>query len=380
MSDSNRTKTSLIAEVTAGTTPSTPTMLVVPKASFSLRPTPRYTESQIIRDDANVQGVYLVSSGVQGQLDSELVYSSSGDAIHSLIAAAMRTTETAAATQVTGVTSTSNVLSGGSGNVETGCEVGDIVRVRDSGDALLGYFRVGTINTGAHTMTLTGGTLADGSGRKIDRGARMKNGTTDTHFSLEHARLDETLYEIFRGIGVGRMEVGIADEQISRLSFGLEGMSAARATSAYASGYTSPTNRDSMTARTVQTFQLGGTTYEMTDMTLTVDHGIAARRQVGTSTPTSLRRGSTRITGTVNCYLDAWTELSKMDAGTASELWVVQQDGAGNCWSFAIPQLKWTDGSADTRGRDQDDFKRLTFQAELDTTELISMRVQRWAA
>lgn len=377
MSDANRTKSSLIAEVTAGTTPSTPTMLVIPKASFAVRPSVSYRESDIIRDDANVQRVQKVSEAVTGGLTTELVYAPSGDAIHSLMQAAMRTTESASPTQSTGVACTSGVLSSGTPDVETGIEVGDVIRVRTSGNVLVGYYKVTARNTGTHTITAPG--VADGTGYKIDRGGRMANGTTDTNFSIEHARLDASLYEIFRGIGVGSMGISIADEQISKLTFGFEGLSSARGSSAYASGYTTPTDRDSMVATSVPVLKIAGTTYEMTDLSVNIDNRLAARRKVGTSGPTSLRRGSFRLTGTLNLYLDSWAELTKHADGTESDLWFVQQDAAGNALSFSIPKLKWTDGMTETRGRDQDDFAKLTFQAEL-SSESISARLQRWAA
>lgn len=377
MSDANRTKSSLIAEVTAGTTPPTPAMAVIPKASFSVRPTNSYRESDIIRDDANVQRVQKVSSAVTGGLTTELVYAASGDAIHSLMAAAMRTTESASPTQSTGLSCTSGVLSAGTPDVETGIEVGDVIRVRTAANAFVGYYKVTARNTGTHTITAPG--LANGTGYKVDRGGRMSNGTTDTNFSIEHARLDSTLYEIFRGIGVGRMGIAIADEQISKLSFGFEGLNSARGASQYASSYTTATERDSMTATSVPVLKIAGTTYEMTDLSIDVDNRLAARRKVGTTGPTSLRRGSFRLTGTLNLYLDSWSELTKHDDGTESDLWFVQQDAAGNALSFSIPKLKWTDGMTETRGRDQDDFAKLTFQAEL-SSETISARLQRWAA
>lgn len=380
MTDSNRTRTSLIAEVTPGTTPSTPTLLVLPKAAFSGRDAIGYVESDIIRNDANVQSVQKVSEGISGTIETELQYSVAGDAMLALIAAALGATETAAATQVTGVTSSSNVLSGGSGNVETGCEVGDVVRVLDSSDVLLGYFKVGSINVGAHTMTLVGGTLANGSNRKVQRGARMKNGTTETHFSIEHARPDGSLYQMFRGCGIGGFTLRVADEQITRLSFPFEGMSSALATSEFGSAYTDPTPRESIAAVSVPVFRVGDGVYECQELSLAISRSLQARRKIGAQGPTSIRRGMFRVTGSTALYLDSWTELAKYKDGTNSDLWFVLQDAARNAWSFSVPRLKWTDGSAETRGKDQDDFARLQFQAELDPTELISLRSQRWAA
>lgn len=375
MSDSNRTRSSLVVESTPGTTPATPTMLVIPKASFNVGQRTRYAESRLIRSDANIQGVQKVSSAVSGSLVTELMHSTSGESINLLRAAAFRTTETAAATQVTPVLAASGVLS--ATGIHTGVEVGDLVRVRTSADVLVGYFPVTVVGSDQITVA---GTFADGADYKVQRGARLKNGTTDTHFSIEHARLDNNLFKILRGIGIGTLGLRVADEQITELSFGVEGMNGARAGSAYGSGYTSHADVPSYTATRIPLFQLGGTTYEMVDMSITFDNRLAARRRAGSEGPTSIRRGSFFVTGTVTCYLDAWTELIKHDAGTASDFSISMQDELGNAEAIRLPQLKWTEATDETRGKDQDDFKVLTFQGELNSVEGITARWLRWAA
>lgn len=377
MSDSNRTKTSLVVESTAGETPVGDDFLIIPKASCSLRDNTKYVESDIIRDDCNVQSVQKVGSVIGGSVATELFFSASGESIHALMQGAFRTTETAAATEVTGVACSGGVLS--ATGIHTGVEVGDLVKVRTSADALVGvgYFPVSVVGTNSITVT---GSPTNGTGYKVVRGARMKNGTTDIDFSIEHARLDATLYSIFRGLAVSRMSMAIADEQITKLNFDFAGLNSSRGASAYAPGYTAHTDRDPITAVSVPMFRIAGTTYEFVDMSINVDTSAVARRRVGLATPTRVRRGTARITGTVNIYLDAWTELVKYSDGTASDMQIVQQDSEGNAYGLVIPKLKWTDGMADTRGKDQDDFKRLTFQAELNSTQGISARWQRFVA
>lgn len=379
MSDSNRTRTSLVAESTPGTTPATPTMLVVPKSSFSARPRPSYQESAIIRADANIQGVYKVSNSVSGQLATELMYSASGESIYALLAAAMRSTPSAAVSYASG-----NVLTGettitrASGSFITdGFAVGDIVKVTGSPDD--GYYRLSGVQ--ALTLGLEGAFWSDDDASvTVTRGLRMANGTTDTHFSLEHARLDEDLYQIMRGMALGGMGLRIADEQITQLTFDFEGMNGARAATEYGNTYTDHTDRESFVAVNIPIFKVGGVAYEAMDIAIDVNNRVRGRRRVGAEGPTSIRRGSFAVTGTVNCYLDSWAELNKYDAGTASDIWLVQTDSAGNAIGVSIPQVKWTDAGTDTRGKDQDDFAALTFQAELDSAEDLSMRLQLFPA
>jgi len=377
--EASRTRTSLIQEVTPGTQPAG-AMLVVPKTNCTLRDAVGYRASDIIRSDANVQGVHKVSDGVTGGLATELQYAPSAEALGLLIAGAFRSTFTAAATQSTGVTCTTNVLSAGTPDLDTICEVGDIVRVRTSGDVLLGYYRVTIVSAGAHTITVEG-TLANGSNYKVLRGARIKNGTTDKHFSIEHARLDAALFHIFRGMGVGSMGIRVADEQLTTVAFGLEGMNSERGTSTFgASGHTDPTSYATIAATSVPVLRIGGTEYEVMSASFDFANNLRARRKVGTSGPTSIGRGTFTVTGSVDMYLDAWTELTKYEAGTASAILLAMHDEAGNGCSLSLPTVKWTDGSESTDRKDTDDMARLRFQAEMHATELVTARLQFFLA
>lgn len=376
MSDSNRTRTSLVVEATPGTTPATPTMLVIPKTSFNVGQRTRYVESQLIRADANIQSVQKVSSAVAGSLATELMRSESGESIHALKSAAFRATETAAATEVLSVTASSGVLS--ATGIHTGVEVGDLVRVRSPDDGtFLAFVPVTAVGTGSITVS---GSVPNGSSYAVQRGPRLKNGTTDTHFSIEHARLDANLFKILRGVGIGSMGLRIADEQITELTFGVEGMNGTRAGTAYGSSYTSHADVPSYTATRVPLFQLGGATYELLNMSIAFDNRLAARRRAGSDGPTSIRRGSFYVSGTITCYLDAWTELIKHDAGSSSDFSIAMLDELGNCEAIRLPQLKWTEATDETGGKDQDDFAVLNFQGELDPAEGITARWLRWLA
>jgi len=377
--EASRTRTSLIQEVTPGTQPAG-AMLVVPKTNVTLRDAVGYRASEIIRSDANVQGVHKTSDGVTGGIATELQYAPATEGLGLLIAGAFRSTFTAAATQSTGVSCTANVLSAGTPDLDTICEVGDIVRVRTSGDVLLGYYRVTNVNVGAHMITVEG-TLGNGTGYKVLRGARIKNGTTDKHFSIEHARLDAALFHIFRGMGVASMGIRVADEQLTTVAFELEGMNSERGVVTFGgSGHTDPTNYATMTNTSVPVLRIGGTEYEVMSATFDINNNLRMRRKVGTSGPTSLGRGTFTVTGSIDMYLDSWTELTKFEAGTATAILIAMQDEAGNGCSLSLPTVKWTDGTESTDRQNTDDMARLRFQAELHTTELVTARLTFYAA
>ena len=53
-------------------------------------------------------------------------------------------------------------------------------------------------------------------------------------------------------------------------------------------------------------------------------------------------------------------------------------DADGKGWSFALPEVKFTDLSAPTNGGNSDIFKNVTLQAFRDATEGCTVRLQRW--
>lgn len=378
MSDASRTRTSLIEEVTPGTTPAG-AFLVIPKANCTLKTNLRTVESEIIRDDANVQGVHMVGKSFGGGIATELMHAPAAEAHGLLLQAAMRNTIVAAAAEVAGVTPASGVLA--ATGIGTGVEVGDYVRVRtDPGNVLVGkgFYKV----TVSAPNSITAPGVPDGSLVKVQRGERIKNGTTDKHFSVEHARLDTNLFHIWRGIGVARMGLTIADEQLCKLAYAMESLTSARAGTPYASGgvYTAASERASYAATKCPTFQLAGTEYELATLSLQVDLSMRSRRKVGSETATKLSRGTWRVTGTVDIYLDSWTELTKADAGTQSELFIPILDVDGNATGIALPRVRWTDITENTDRKDTDDMARFQFAAELHPTELITMRYMRWVA
>ncbi|MCA8949443.1 MAG: hypothetical protein KDE27_08060 [Planctomycetes bacterium] len=176
------------------------------------------------------------------------------------------------------------------------------------------------------------------------------------------------------------MSLRVADEQISTISFEGQALNTARGTSAYGQAYDPATDHESMTSTGVPTILIGNAVYEATDCTVDFDSRIVGRRRIGTEGPGSLRRGRMRVTGTINVYLDAWTEIDKHEAGSVSSLVLGMESSDGYAYSLSIPELRWTQAMTDTEGPDLDDFARLSFQGELDATEGITARWQSFAA
>lgn len=381
MSDSNRIRVSFVEEDGSfGVTPSSPVMLILPTSGQSMRDRIGYQQSQIIRDDANVQDLVRLSKSAGGGLPSEWMWAASGspnEALYEAMRAVMRSTPTAAATQVTGVAASSNVLS--ASGVGTGVEVGDIVRIRTSGDVLVGYRRVTVRNADDITVAPS---IGDATGLKVLRGERFKNGATDRSFSVEIARLDITKFQVFTGQVFNTFDLTIADEAITTCAFGLEGSSSTRGNSGPASAsYSSPAARAVMdSVGNLPTFYVGGAAFAAKSIGVGINNGAAGRTQIGALGPQSMRRGQFIVTGRIQAYMDGFAEFDNYANNVATDLFFVTEDVTGAAWSFSLPQVKWSDASADTSGPNQDDYKDLAFQSILDPVELCTLRLQRFVA
>lgn len=393
MSDANRIRVSLIPEVTFGVTPtSTPPFLILPTTGQSLRDRLGYQQSQTIRSDRNVKDLVRLSKAAGGGLPCELTFAETTTALYAAIRASLcSAAETAATTEVTSVTSSSNVLSAGSGNVETGVEVGDILRIRDASDVLVAYVKVSAINSGTHTVTVVGATIPNAvTTYKVLRGARMKNGTEELSYSVEVARTDIDIAQIFTGQVFDSMDLSVSDEGITTAGFSLMGSSSTRidapisgtGTSAiYMTGatYTDPTSHPVLDSISVPEIRVANSAYAAKSLGITFANNVAPRTQIGALGPQSMRRGTFNAQIRVRAYMDGFDDLDDFATNTETDLWFILIDANNRGWSFSFPQCKFSDAGADTQGLDQDDYKELALQAFLDPTELCTVRVQRWA-
>lgn len=379
MSEANALRFSVGKESSYGTPPADAYITEV--RGQSLTDNLGYQQSQLLTATPDVRDLARTSRSATGSVPSELMFDTAGGQ-YLLMLAAMRSTPTAATTQVTAVTSTSGVLSGGSGNVETGCEVGDVVRIRDNSDVLLGYFRVGSINTGTHTMTVEG-TLPDGANRKVYRGLRAKNGSNRDSFSVEVAKTDVSKFQMFSGMGVGGMSLRVEDGALAiPLEFQFSGQTSETDTSDIFSGtYNAAPTTPIMDVLSVQQITIGtATTYEYKSLQFAINNNLRARTAVGSANVLSLGWGSYEMTGTLSAYFDSYDEVEKFKDNTATSLLFVLTDSLGNAMSFSFPQVKYTSASAATQGLNTDDILTMGFQAYKDPIELITSRVQWFPA
>jgi hypothetical protein len=362
-------------------TPATRDLLVFPVTAQSLRNRVGYQQSNTLRTDANIQDLVRLTQSVSGGLPAELTFPVVNEALWFLMRGAMRATETAVATVAScSTTGAAKTITRASGSfISDGIEVGDIVRTTGAtpaGDN--GLWKV----TAVLALTLTVEAAANFTGSAgnvtVTRGARMKNGTSQNYFDVEVARTDGSLFELFEKVVVNGMSINIADGGITTCSFDLLGASSQRNTSTYAVSTANPTTMPILDALGVPVFNLGGSAYSAKSIGFSMTHSIRAQTQVGTLGATGFSWGATQVTTSSSSYLSNWTEMSNYTGNVATDLWFAMQDSGGRVLTVSMPQHKWSDLGADTRGLNQDDYLDGSGQAVLDPVEGCTLRIQRF--
>jgi hypothetical protein len=386
MSDSSRVRVSIVAESSFGVTPDTPTMLVLPITGVSMGDRIGYVQSNVITPTRDVSDLVRLSKSAGGGVPCELRYSPNGGGLNAAIAAVLGSTFTAATTQVTNVACvggdpTSSLVASG---IETGIEVGDIVRVLDASDDLVAYVKVVGVASGSLTVDAV---LDDaGGGLKVLRGARIKNGTSKTSFTVEVAYLDLQMAHIFTGQYFASCEMSVAIGSLTTASFTLEGKTSSRVTSntgttdqfITGASYTAVASHPSLDPIGVVEVRVASEDYAASQIAITLNNNVRPREQLGALGPTSMAFGQFGAAGRVSAYFTNFDDHDDFAENRATDLWYAQIDENGRGYSMSYPQAKFSSVQNPTQGNNTDVFKNIDVTAYLDPVEGCTLRLQRW--
>ncbi len=384
MSDSSQVRVSIVAESTFGVTPNSPTMLVLPITGVSIQDRIGYVQSNIISYSRDVADLVRLDKAAGGGVPCELRYSPNGEGLNAAIAAMLCNTFTSATSEVTGCEILGAAQSAISATgVGTGIEVGDIVRIRSSSNELLGYAR--TVSRSSDLVTVQGD-FGDVSGAKVLRGARIKNGTTKTSFTVEVAYLDLQMAHIFTGCYFSQCDLNVAIGQLTTANFSIEGKTSTRVDdntgtpNVFITGasYTDPSTHPSLDPIGVQEIQVGGNDYAASSVSVSLNNNVRMRQQLGTLGAVSAHFGQFGANGRVSAYFEDFADHDAFAENEATDLWYAQVDENLRGYSISYPQAKWSNVSSPVNGNNQDVFKNVDMQAILDPVEECTIRLQRW--
>ena len=384
MADVSNTRFSIHEQATAGTLPSGATWLNMNHRFPEGGPNNTTVTDDTITEDQNPATAKLVAGGSALTIPITLQYDGTGP-IWQLFRSSIRAdASTAATTEVTGVTGTINTLA--ATGIDTGIEVGDIVRVRNNSNVVLGYHRVTTV---AVDNVLIDNDAYDGmSNLKVKRGIRIKNGTTQDTFSMLISNFapGTTTYnrfELFNHEVMDGFEVSAANQQFMRANFRTIGIGSEGISDTYPGAgspvFTAAPVTEMMDATNNLPFvYVAGEVIRVQSWSVTWNNNAQPRTFAGSNTADSIAYGVPTTSGSLRYYYNDFAEYNKALAGTLSSFVGVMVDSSGNAFAFSLPSVRYGNP---TRQRDGASiFMDLPFTLEKNAGESRAIRIEAFAA
>lgn len=351
MSIASGTRTELvyIAEVTQGTTPSTPTMKVLRATSRNVNPKKNILESNEMWEDRMERDVRHGFKRVEGSIGFELSSQSYDDWIE----AALGGTWTTITALSTTVSATGTGFSTASGSfITNGYRVGDVVTAAGfTAPGLNIKYVVTSVAAGAiGTYPIPSTTEAAGSGKSITvTGQRCSIGTTLKTFTLERRFKDISVFQQSLGVSPTTMNVNITPEQIVGGSFGVIGMNpSAPTTATIASATTAAPTTSPFSSFKGLVMAAGAPIAIVTGLEIALNDNRSLEPVVASETSPEVFEGQAQVSGTLTAFLKDRTMLNYFNDETEIGINVRLDDPDGtNFHNIVMNRVKGTAGDVD---------------------------------
>lgn len=189
-------------------------------------------------------------------------------------------------------------------------------------------------------------------------------------------------YHLFRGCEISTMSLSLPTSGIITGTFGIIGKGMTPLTNLATLG--TPTFTDPVATEPLDSFtgviREGGNVIGLgTEVSLSLDHGLAARNVLGSKETILPSIGKHNLSGSLTSYFDDAVLLDKFLGETPSSLQFVLTDQAGNGIDIEIPRVKYNGGQPDVSG-DGPISLQAPFQALYDVTAESNIVVTRTPA
>ena len=207
----------------------------------------------------------------------------------------------------------------------------------------------------------------------------LKVGTVKRSFSIEKQFQDITQYIRFTGMRVGAMSLNFQFGQVATGSFTFAGNGTTSSGTAATGTTSAATTTAVMSGGQVANVNVNGSasTLLFRTINLTVDNTLRPIQALGQTAPSNQAYGRATITGTIEAYFDNLSLYTPLISSTAISVSFDALDVAGNKYTVLIPKLKFSSGTPQTPGVDQDVVQSLGFTALFDSTTSTSLQITR---
>ena len=394
MSDSNLVQIAIAAEETFGVAVTVGNLKILRHTGESLKQDTASETSKEIRSDRQISGAKRTKISASGGINFELSYGTYDDLLK---AALMADADWTAADSVTGTNiqaiQTGNKIQSATDDAFKDWPVGAWVKI--SGFTTTGnngYAKIVSVThsdtptTENNILTLSGITIATESAGDtviVKLASQIKNGVLCPSFNIEKKYTDLTdIFSLLKGMCVDGMSLTTSPEAMITGGFTFMGANEVSAAASVAAGYDVATTTEVMAAvDNVYSILENQADFDATEFSLALANNLRTRLILGNGGNTLvLGKGALNLTGTLKAYFATAALMDKYLNSTASSLAFIVTDTAGNAYVVDLPAVKYADGQRVAGGQSQDCIADMKFTAYMHATELITIRIAKFAA
>jgi len=389
MSDSNRCQLYQKEEEVWGTTPSS-ALTALRFTSESLKYNIKKEPSDEIRSDGQITDETILGASPAGGVNGNLSYGTYDAFMESALFSSGWSTPIAI-TGTIACDATQNALVSSTETMNTNVHTGQWILISDHSTTANNDYGLVTAATTTHLILAGGLTLTVGAGEActVASAGMIRNGTTETSFTLERYHADVTQYFAYTGMVVNQMVWNLNAGARIKLTFDFKGKDETLAQASVGTGAASAANtNDEINAATNVANLLEGSTladvvagFYTKSITLTAGKNVSELDGVGSLNNVDLGSGSFNATIALDPYFLSNTLYDKFIANTTTGFSFRALDTAGNGYICTIHSGKIRDDSGpNAGGQNSQCMENMTISAIRDTTYDCMLQIDRFAA
>jgi len=257
-----------------------------------------------------------------------------------------------------------------------------------------GYYKVSSVDAVNGTIRFDQSPItAEPTGTFTVKGQFVRNGTTRKSFTIEKLFSDITdpsdspessVIQYYTGMRVGSMNLAIAPGSIINGSMSFEGKQAFSVGATIGDGAPATVSANDVlnavdNIRDILIDGVADVNCQFTNVEFTIDNTLRPQPCIGQLANNGIGLGRSVISGTIEAYLLDRSFLDRYLNFTTTSLSFRATLG-GNNYIFDFPSVKFTTGSTDTGGNDQDVLVTVEFNGKRDPIDDFTIGISRFAA
>lgn len=213
---------------------------------------------------------------------------------------------------------------------------------------------------------------------------KVTNGTAAKFFSVEQGFTDINQHILFKGMSVNSFNLEFSIDSIITGSVGFMGAESIRDDESQMPGTPQPTTStevmDSVSG--FAELMVDGNAFPcgVSRVSLNIDAALRAQKALGKLGACAINIGTLNITGEIVVYFSDGALYDKYIKNEDLSLTWTVQDKTGNKYKFNLPRIKFSDGTVNAGGLDQDVELTLPYQAIYDAGAGFTIEIEREAA